>query len=469
MIFRFARACSPRLLRRRRAFVAALVGSVLAGPAALISVHAQAPKRLLVVSVTKGFRHDSIPVAEETLGLIGMRSRTYTTDYARTDADIAQKMSPQGLKNYDAVFFANTTGDLPLPDRDAFVQWVRDGHALLGAHAASDTFHGFPAYVSLLGGEFRGHGPQVEVNVRVEDRSHPATRHLGTGFKVFDEIYLFKNFDRARVHGLLTMDTHPNEGTPGDYPVAWCRQEGRGRVFYTSLGHRQEVWRSPWFQQHLLGGLRWAMGLEKGDAKPGVQASELTPAERREGFRPVFNGRDLSGWRLRDAAGKPSWNVQNGMLVNSGGGTDLVTNETFGDHVVRYEYLVPKNGNSGFYLRGRYEVQVQDDGDNKTPTRTSNGAIYGKVVPAAFASRPAGQWQQAEATVIGNRVTVTLNGTKIVDNAPIQGVCGLALDENVSQPGPILLQNDHSAVAYRNIRVKQLRPTVSPLTTTAAK
>jgi len=470
-----------RIVSRRRALALIAGGAVAATSiAAGLSLSfapaqpaeaavAVAPKRLLVVSVTKGFRHDSIPVAEETLGLIGMRSRAFTVDYARTDEDIAAKMTPQALKKYDAVFLANTTGDLPIPDREAFLQWLRDGHGLLGAHAAADTFHGYPAFIQALGGEFRGHGPQVKVNVRVEDKKHPATRHLGEGFEVFDEIYLYKNFDRARVRGLLTMDTHPNEGTPGDYPVAWCRQEGKGRVFYTSLGHRQEIWRSPWYQQHLLGGLRWAMGLEKSDAVPQKMASEVPASERREGFRTVFNGNDLTGWHLRRKDGKASWSVQNGMLVNAGGGTDLVTDATFGDHVVRYEYLVPKGGNSGFYLRGRYELQVQDDGDNKTPTRTSNGAVYGKVAPAVFASKPAGQWQHAEASVIGNRVTVVLNGNKIIDDAPIEGVCGLALDDKVGEPGPILLQGDHSAVAYRNIRVKTLRPTVSPFNAAATK
>jgi type 1 glutamine amidotransferase len=367
---------------------------------------------------------------------MGVRSRTFAVDYARTDADIAQKMSRDGLKRYDAVFFANTTGDLPLPDREAFLQWVRDGHGFIGAHAATDTFPNFPGYISLIGGQFAGHGPQVEVNCRVEDKSHPATRHLGNGFKVFDEIYLFKNFSRDRVHGLLTLDTHPNQGTPGDYPVAWTRTEGKGRVFYTSLGHRQEIWRSPWYQQHLLGGIRWALGLEKGDATPGVQRSELSANERRQGFRSVFNGRDLTGWHLRHANGKQSWSVQNGILVNAGGGTDLVTDEKFGDHIVRYEYLVPKDGNSGFYLRGRYEVQVQDDKGGQ-PNRTSNGAVYGKVAPSVQASKPAGEWQQAEASVIGNRVTVILNGQKIIDNAPIEGVCGLALDDKVTEPGPI--------------------------------
>jgi type 1 glutamine amidotransferase len=459
----FPRPAASRALSSRRGFFALLGGSVFTLLFSATASFAAAPKRLLVVTVTKGFRHDVIPFAEETINKMAEANKSFVVDYARTDEDIAAKMTAQALKNYDGVFFCNTTGDLPLPDRAAFLQWIRAGNGFVGAHAAADTFHGYPEFIAMLGGEFRGHGPQVEVNLRVEDPNHPATRHFKNG-KIFDEIYLYKNFDRARVHGLLTMDTHPNEGTPGDFPVAWCRMEGRGRVFYTSLGHRKEVWQMPAYQQHLLGGIRWALGLEKGDATPGARASQLSREEVRQGFRPVFNGRDLTGWHLRRADGKASWSVQNGMLVNAGGGTDLVTDARFGDHVVRYEYLVPKGGNSGFYLRGRYEVQVADDGDRKTPSLHSNGAVYGKVAPSALASRPAGEWQQAEATVIGNRVTVVLNGTKIVDNAPIEGVCGLALDDKVGEPGPILLQGDHSAVAYRNIRVKSLRPTVSLLT-----
>ncbi len=463
----FARPAASRAHSSRRHFFA-LLGSGICALFLCANSHAAGPKRLLVVTVTKGFRHDVIPFAEETIGKMAEASKSFVVDYARTDEDVAAKMTTQALKNYDGVFFCNTTGDLPLPDRAAFLQWIRAGHGFIGAHAAADTFHGYPEYLALLGGEFKTHGPQVEVNIRVEDPNHPATRALKNG-KVFDEIYQYQKFDRARVHGLLTMDAHPNEGTPGDFPVAWCRNEGRGRVFYTSLGHRKEVWQSAGYQQHLLGGIRWALGLEQGDATPGARAAQLARDEARQGFRSVFNGRDLSGWHLRRAAGKASWSVQNGMLVNAGGGTDLVTDAAYGDHVARYEYLVPKGGNSGFYLRGRYEIQVADDGDRKTPDIHSNGAVYGKVVPSALASRPAGEWQQVEATVIGNRITVFLNGTKIVDDAPIEGVCGLALDDKVGEPGPVFLQGDHSAVAYRNIRVKSLRSTVSRLTSASTK
>ena len=90
-----------------------------------------------------------------------------------------------------------------------------------------------------------------------------------------------------------------------------------------------------------------------------------------------------------------------------------------------------------------------------------NGAVYGKVAPAAFASRPAGRWNQAEATLIGNRLTLVLNGVKVIDDQVIDGATGGAVDDRVDEPGPILLQGDHGAVAFRNIRVKALRPTAS--------
>lgn len=236
------------------------------------------PKRLLVVTVTKGFRHgDSIPVAEKLLAEMGAAGG-WVTDFARDDADLTLKMSREALKNYDGVVFAQTTGDLPLPDRDAFAAWINAGHAFIGTHSAGDTFHGWPTYLDMVGAEFKTHGAQSEVECRVEDPKHPATRGFKGSQKVFDEIYQFQRFDRTRVHGLLTLDKHPNDGTPGDYPISWCRMQGKGRMFYTALGHRPDVWQQAWYQQHLTGGIRWALGLEKGDAKPQRKVSEKSPS-----------------------------------------------------------------------------------------------------------------------------------------------------------------------------------------------
>ena len=227
--FRFVRPASYFLL-----FAVTALISFAAFPVA--SAHAGGPKRLLIVTVTKGFRHgDSIPVAEGVISALGI-SGGWETDFARTDEDIAQKMTAEGLKAYDGVVFANTTGDLPLPDRDAFLKWLRSGKAFIGMHSASDTFHGWPEYLDLLGGEFKTHGAHVEVTCINDDPKHPANRRMGATPNVFDEIYQFQRFDRARFHSLLRLNQHPNDKTPGDYPIAWCRREGNGRVFLYGIG-----------------------------------------------------------------------------------------------------------------------------------------------------------------------------------------------------------------------------------------
>src|SRR6476620_236647 len=126
-----------------------------------------APKRLLVVTATQGYRHSSIPLAEKVLAGLGERSGLFTVDYARGgpdgkgSQDLEEKLSLESLKNYDGVVFANTTGDLPLPDREGFIKWVESGKAFIAMHSASDTFHGFPPYVEMLGGEFLTHHAQA--------------------------------------------------------------------------------------------------------------------------------------------------------------------------------------------------------------------------------------------------------------------------------------------------------------------
>jgi type 1 glutamine amidotransferase len=218
------------------------------------------PAHLLVVTVTKGFRHQSIPDLERLVAGLATESGAFDVDYARTDDELAARTTAAALGRYDGAVFASTTGDLPLADRDGFISWVEAGHGLVGIHAAADTFHGFPPFIDLLGGEFDRHGPQTKVHVLVADRAHPATRALGDSFDVFDEIYQYKRFDPARVHLLLSMDKHPETGAPGSFPLAWTREPGRGRVFYTALGHREDVIAAPWFRDHVRGGILWALG-----------------------------------------------------------------------------------------------------------------------------------------------------------------------------------------------------------------
>jgi uncharacterized protein len=423
------------------------------------------PKHLLVVTVTKGFRHSSIPTEEKVLGELAQKSGAFTVDYVRTDEEIAQKMTPEALKKYDGVVFASTTGILPLPDKQGFLDFIKSGKAFIGMHSATDTFHGtngIDPYIDMIGGEFLTHHTQVQVECLNEDPKHPATKEIGKSYVVTDEIYIQKNFFRDRVHGLLSLDKHPNYGTPGDYPIAWCKKYGKGNVFYTELGHREDVWESAVYQAHILGGIKWALGLEKGDAKPQPIAYQVK-GER--GFKPLFDGTDLKGWHLRHPDGRASWTAEKSMLVNrladeEGkhlGGNDLVSDQKFRDFTVRYEYMVPTNSNSGFYLRGRHEIQILDDCAKGTPEMGGNGAIYHIVPVSKFVSKKPGEWQTVEATMKGNRVTVILNGVKVHDNVLVDKPTGSELDGNVNEPGAFMLQGDHGPVAFRNMRVKVLK------------
>lgn len=421
---------------------------------------AQPLKRVLVVSVTKGFRHDVIPTVDAMVADLAERSGKFEVDYVRTDEDMAEKMSPRSLVDYQAVVFNNTTGDLPLPNREAFLAWIKEGNGFVGLHSATDTFHGYPPFIDMIGAEFRTHHAQTEVEVLNMDPKHPANRPFGPTFRVFDEIYLVKNFDRHAVHGLLTLDQHPNDDYPGDFPIAWCKDYGHGRVFYTSLGHRHDVVQRADYQEHVLGGLLWVLGEEEGDAVPQTTKAILGPIEVAEGFRPLFNGLDLSGWKLRHPDGSQSWSAQNGMLVNhvpeDGHGTDLVTEEKFQDFTVRYEYMIPPGANSGFYLRGRYELQILDDYASGKATKSGNGSFYNYAAPAKFASRKPGDWQEAEITLRGNRVRVILNGVMVHDGLELRQATGGELDRDYGTPGPIFLQGDHGNIAFRNLRIKEL-------------
>jgi uncharacterized protein len=248
-----------------------VVGALIAPPG---PARARGREHLLIVTDTTGYRHaDSIPVAEKILKDLGDHSGLYDVDYARTGEDVQNKMTAAALQKYDGVVFAQTTGDIGLPDRQAFLDWIKAGHAFIGTHSATDTYHDWPEYEEMVGGEFVTHGPQREVEVRVDDPRHAAARALPKdmrkSFKIFDEIYEFKSTSRANSHVILSMDHHPQTGEPGDYWTSWCRCYGKGRVFYMALGHRPEVWNTAWYQDYLLGGIRWALHRASGSCKPG--------------------------------------------------------------------------------------------------------------------------------------------------------------------------------------------------------
>jgi uncharacterized protein len=232
----------------------------LVEPTANIAKH-----KVLYLTHSAGFKHEVLPFSEQILKQIGERSAAFEVT-ATQDCSV---LSRDGLKPYDAVVFY-TTGELPISDaqKAAFLDFIRSGKGFVGIHSATDTFYKWPEYGELIGGYFDQHPWHQEVTVKVEEQRHRSTRHLGKSFKITDEIYQFKNFSRSRVHVLLSLDANSVDlnkpavhRTDKDFALAWWRNYGKGRAFYTALGHRPEVWQDERFQQHLLGAVRWAMGL----------------------------------------------------------------------------------------------------------------------------------------------------------------------------------------------------------------
>jgi hypothetical protein len=163
----------------------------------------------------------------------------------------------------------------------------------------------------------------------------------------------------------------------------------------------------------------------------------------------LFNGKNMDGWR---AMGKNQWVVEGNVLKSPRSGANLVTDRKFNDFKLHIEFRCPKGSNSGVYLRGRYEVQIEDS-KGKEPQRDLMGAVYGFLVPSEMAAKNAGEWQSYDITLIGRMVTIVANGKEIICNQAIPGITGGALDSREGEPGPLLIQGDHGPIEYRNIIV----------------
>ena len=225
----------------------------------MISAEAMAGDRVVVVTVTEGFRHDSIETAEQVIADIGSQRLGFDVTFARNEFELAQALTPEALRSVNLVMFVNTTGDLQLPAREELLAWIFAGGSFIGVHSASDTWHEWPPYIAMLGGEFDHHPDQTSRSIFVENAAHLATASLPAPHDLFEEFYILKNFDAAQVSMLLALHSSPEDDTPGFFPLAWTRTYGTGRVLYTALGHRIDVWTSDWFHQHLTGAIAWGL------------------------------------------------------------------------------------------------------------------------------------------------------------------------------------------------------------------
>ncbi|MFN0009053.1 MAG: PVC-type heme-binding CxxCH protein [Planctomycetota bacterium] len=239
--------------------------------------------RVLLYTVSAGFEHEvvhrekagELSLVERALVDLGNRTGEFEAVVTRD----ARDFTPAKLAGIDLVFFY-TTGELPLSndEREALLAFVREGGAFAGSHSATDTFYEVPEYGEMIGAYFDGHPWHQEVRVKVEDRAHASTKHLGDSFAIADEIYQMRApYDRSRLHVLMSLDTGSVDlgvesvhRKDSDFALAWTKEHGKGRVFYTALGHRPEVWKDERFLAHLAGGFRWAMRRpepESGDAR----------------------------------------------------------------------------------------------------------------------------------------------------------------------------------------------------------
>ena len=193
----------------------------------------------------------------------------------------------------------------------------------------------------------------------------------------------------------------------------------------------------------------------------GVRAPDLHRSAPKAWTKPepLFNGKDLTGWEPVGNPARSHWTVKDGLLVNEKSGANLKTTRTFDDFKVHYEVNCPADGNSGFYLRGRYEVQIEYEPLTSNPPERRIGSIYGRIAPKPELPRTPGKWETFDVTLVGRTVTVVHNGVTTIDQQEIEGITGGALDANEGEPGPFYIQGDHTGgLQFRNITVSVPMP-----------
>lgn len=229
----------------------------------------EVPRRILFLTHSAGYRHDSIAAARQSLETLAPErfEITSTEDLSFLTAD--------RLKDFQAIFFF-TSGELAIDEQQKadLLQFIRNGGGFAGAHSATDTLYTWPEYGELIGAYFDGHPWVGQTDIDIEDPDHPVNKDLGNTFRILDEIYKFRDFSRDRVRVLMTLrssvgDRPANKPEyPLDSALAWCRSFGKGRVFYTALGHFDETWRDPRIRKMLLHMLGWLTGDGDASAEP---------------------------------------------------------------------------------------------------------------------------------------------------------------------------------------------------------
>ncbi|MEU2432067.1 ThuA domain-containing protein [Streptomyces sp. NPDC007861] len=439
------------------AFAVAAAALTALGPSAVADADAaDTAYEVLVFSRTAGFRHDSIPA-----GIQAVRDLGAAHDFTVTATEDPAAFTPSNLAGYEAVVFLNTTGDvLNDTQQGAFESYIRGGGGFVGVHAAADTEYSWPFYGQLVGAWFDSHPAIQQATVKVQDRAHPATAHLGQNWPRTDEWYNYRTNPRSTAHVLSTLDESSySGGTMGaDHPHTWCKTYERGRSFYTGSGHTQESYADSAFRAQLLGGIRYAAGQAAADCRP------------ENGYTTLYNG-STTGW---SQAGPGSFTNTDATLATTGGlGLLWYSAQEFTSYSLKLDWMMPGDDNSGVFIGfpassdpwsavdNGYEIQIDA---TDTPDRTT-GAVYGfasaDLTARDGALNPPGEWNTYELLVEGEHLQVFLNGVKINEFTNTDPARSL-------QQGHIGLQNHGSGddVRFRNVRIKAL---TGPITGLAGK
>ena len=263
--------------------LAALGGLMLLGAPAQA-----APKKILVITQSRGFRHQPVNrkgqetcQVERILAKIGKGSGVFTTVNSQ---DAIKSITRENLKQFDGIFFYTTGMLLPAGDpRDALMEFIKSGKGFVGTHSAADTFKQYKGYVSMINGSFAGHpwGGGSTNGFLNHEPDHPTVAMLGKEFMWKDEIYQYNNFEPGSVRVLFSLNMAKSKPQmPYHVPVCWVRNFGKGRVFFTNLGHNGSTWENETYHKHLIEGFKWSLKLTDGPAEPNVklQAEESIKA-----------------------------------------------------------------------------------------------------------------------------------------------------------------------------------------------
>jgi len=469
-------------------------------------------RKLLIFNLCRGFRHGSIPIGAKALELMGEKTGAYTS-VSTLDPEVFR---PQSLKQFDAVVFNNTTGTL-FDDEElkkSLLAFVASGRGIVGVHASTDCFYKWAEFGEMMGGYFSGHPWHEKVGIKLDDPSHPLLAVFGgKAFVITDEIYQFRDpYSRASLRVLLSLDTNAInmnkrgiKRTDGDFAVSWIRRVGKGRVFYCSLGHRNEIFWNPTILKYYLDGIQYACGDLPADATPSARLSpapkpalvpdQINPQKKKaEGPTPLrvktyaappasasrgktitlFDGKDLSNWM--NAGGKApgaGWVIEDHAMVRNNKAGNIWTKQRFADFVLDLEFKT--EGNSGIFIRTDnprdcvqtgIEIQIDLGRGRQKVGKNGVGSIYDCLAPTTNPVKD-GQWNRAVITANDNKITVAMNGVQIIDmdlnrwTEPRKNPDGsknkfrTAL-KDFKREGHIGFQDHGAKVAYRNVKITPL-------------